>query len=72
MENRTILNLDIKSSSALDRGGAGRDLAHFPRGSLGIGAVKDGRPCDDPVTPGADHIREVVPVHAPINFDRQR
>ena len=49
-----------------------RDLAHLAHRGFRVRTVKDRRPCDDPVTPGAHHLRQVLLVHAAIDFDRQR
>ena len=38
----------------------------------GSATVKHRRPCDDPITPGAHHFRQILLVNAAIDFDRQR
>src|ERR1035441_10248225 len=53
----------------LNGGSLGRDLAHFAHGSFGIGTVKNSRPCDDPITPGADNVGQVFSMGAAIDFD---
>ena len=41
-------------------------------GGLHVRAVKDRRPCDDPITPGANHFRQVIFVNSAVNLDGQR
>ena len=85
MENKKIICVDLRSSAAeivfsiilsnllaLDSGSLGRDLAHFAHGRFGIGTVKNSRPCDDPITPGADDVGQVFPMDAAIDFDGKR
>ena len=47
------------------------DFAHLPYRGLGIRTVKDRRSCDDPITPGAHHFRQILLVHAAVDFDGQ-
>src|SRR5215469_5050928 len=57
---------------ARDRGSTVRNFPHLPHRLFGVPTVKHGRPCDDPVTPGTDDLREVLLMHAAVDFDRQR
>src|ERR1035441_14769 len=41
-----------------------RDLTHLTQRRLRVRTVKDRRPCDDPVTPRAHHVRQILFVHA--------
>ena len=59
------MNLLTLNLLTLDRGGICRDLPHFPYRGFRIRTVKDRRTCDDPVTPRANHFREILPVDPP-------
>src|SRR5580658_4934033 len=49
--------------------GASRNFTHFAYSAFRVGAVKDRRPCYQPITPRPNHFRQIVQVYATVNLD---
>ena len=60
-----------KPPSTNHRVRAGRDLLHFAHRRFRIATVKDGRPCDYPITPRANHFGQVIQMYPAIDLYRQ-
>src|ERR1035437_8755830 len=69
---RTIITQSPQADLTCDLDSLRRNLTHLKYRGLRVRTVKDRRPCDDPVTPRTHHFRQILLVHAAIDFDGQR
>ena len=58
-------------NSNLHRSGLTSSRQHIFQGSSRVRSVKNGCPCDDPVTPGPDRVSHVIEADSTIDLNRQ-